>query len=98
MSAQFQVLAQPPSLPPILRVHSPTTTTTTLHAPPHQPYTPFPVAVDTHPTPLCMQTRLISHFTNSSDISTYQILIGDKSEHVRTIQSCSRVNYALANI
>ena len=26
-----------------------------------------------HPTPLCMQTQLISHFTNSSDISTYQI-------------------------
>src|SRR5882762_10847320 len=28
---------------------------------------------DTHPIPLCMQTRLISHFTNSSNISTYQI-------------------------
>src|SRR5882762_282510 len=37
---------------------------------------------DTHPTPLCMQTRLISHFTNSSDISTYQIL------YRRQIRTC----------
>jgi hypothetical protein len=37
---------------------------------------------DTHLTPLCMQTRLISHFTNSSDISTYQIL------YRRQIRTC----------
>jgi len=33
----------------------------------------FGTSVDTHPIPLCMQTQLILHFTNSSDISTYQI-------------------------
>jgi hypothetical protein len=43
-TAQFQVLAQPPSLPRILQAHSPNTTTT-LYAPPHHPYPPYPVAV-----------------------------------------------------
>ena len=33
-----------------------------------------------HPISLRMQTRLISHFTNSSNISTYQIPYPNKSE------------------
>src|SRR5882762_2920952 len=61
MSAQFQVLAQPPSLPPVLRAHSPTTTTTTSHAPPHHPYAPFPVAVS-HGAPKSSHNSSVSGF------------------------------------
>jgi hypothetical protein len=35
---------------------------------------------DTHPISLRMQTRLISHFTNPSDISTYSIPYPNKSK------------------
>ncbi|KIM79076.1 hypothetical protein PILCRDRAFT_10734 [Piloderma croceum F 1598] len=49
-TAQFRDLAQPPSLAPISRAHSSTTTTITSYAPPHCPYAPSPVAVS-HGTP-----------------------------------------------
>ena len=59
-TARFLVLAQTPSLPPILRAHSPATTTPTSYALPHHPYAPSPVAIPHGPKP--SQNSLVSDF------------------------------------